>query len=800
MITRLKTTKILYLLINLSLLFILNPISAAENEKPIQSSTNVSKELQKETENKKQTKDKSFKKAKPKNIYLNFENATLSSVINYISEQKNINIIPKKELDNIKVSLTTREALTLEQSWDILLTLLDLNGYTIINVDGLYRIILKPQSKQQPLPIYSGVEPEKLPDNDKVIRYIYFLKNIKAKMVQGFLTTMLQGTVQVNEALDALIITDKCLSIKSAMKIIEELDQGGLRESIKIIKLKHSNSEDVAKLFNEFITPKEQQKNIRFIGPRINKKKPSTYFSRDTKIIPEERQNALILLGIEKNIDKIINFIYKYIDVPIDNAESRLHVKELKYAKAENVKPLLTNIIKPPQGMPKTIQAGEYKFFKDVIIAADSSETTEENKGGGNRLIISCDKDDWKRLKKLINSIDKPQPQIAFEVMVVDIGLTSDFDLWSQFKPKKPGMLGKNINPQFRTAINNDSITDSSIDLKYKAATTSVVREGVAGTNITFGIPGNLWGMIKADLNKDNFNVIIQPHITVNNNQKCKIDSTIERQIPGDFSSKTLASSLVQNKKPKEAKTVVELTPKANLNGTIDLTIHVEITDFQNDDDESDGDTSTRTLNTRINVGTGEVIVLGGLTKSKHEETSYKVPLLGDIPIVGNLFKSKSKRRTKTNLYIFIRPSIIKPRFDGVPDEYTQLKLDYAKHQILENDTYSKEKDPIQRWFFKPGKQSIKQKISDAKRGIFRPIDNYATGYRQPKSVDIRNDKYYRPDMKRKRRESKQKFAKQERKLKLAQQQNNFIQTKPKRKKHAKTKTSRRLKKRKKII
>lgn len=681
----------------------------------------------------------SSKKNDIANIFLNFEKSNLSNVVNYISELKNINIIPNKNLDSIPVSLSTREALTLEKAWNILLTLLEINNYTIINVNNLYRIVAKQGNKQEPLPTYSNVPLNKLPDNDTLIRYVYFLKNIKAEMVQQFLSTMLEGTVQINTDLDALIITDRSLLIKSGMKIIEELDQGGLRESIKIIKLKHAIADDVAKLFQS-INPTEPQKSIRFIGPKSGKT-ASTFFSSKTKIIPESRQNGLILLGVEKNIDKIINFIYKYIDIPVEAAESRLHIKELKYSKATETTRLLTNIITKPTNIPKASQVGEYKFFEDVIIATDSS--TEESKGGGNRLIVSCNKDDWKRIDSFINKIDKPQPQVAFEVMIVDVGLTSNFDLFAQFKPKKEGMFGKHVNPYFQTALTGaDSYKE--IDLKYNTpASESTIRAGTVGTNLTFGIPGNLWGMIKAILSRENYNIIIQPYITVNNNQECLIESSETRRVNGEFSERSYTTEPVRKKVDALASNIVKLTPKVNLHGTIDLKIEVTISEFQ-ETDETNPNSTTRNLNTKINIGTGEVIVLGGLTTSKYDENLYKVPVLGSIPIIGNLFKSRTKEITKKNLYIFIRPSIIKPRTEGTPDEYTQMKLNYAKYQILKHDTYATDKDPIQRWYFKPSKQTVKQKTNDAKKGIFRPIDNYATGLRQPKSVDIQNDEYFR--------------------------------------------------------
>ncbi|MBD3231699.1 hypothetical protein GF322_03480 [Candidatus Dependentiae bacterium] len=706
------------------------------NVKIINNPTVEQNELFKQEKSNKKSKESNKKKVDKNNkggIYLNFENASLSSVVNYMSEQKKINIIPRKELDGINVTLSTREALTLDSAWNILLTLLEMNNFSIINVDGLYRIVPKVEDKSQPLPFYSsatGTEPEQLPDSDLVVRYLYFLKNIKAENVQGILSTMIDGTVQINRDLDACIITAKCLDIKASMKIVKELDQGGLRESIKIIPLKYADVQDVVTLFNEIIPQGDQQRgNIRFMPSNV--KKPSSYFSKDTRIIPDSRNNSLILLGTEKNLDKIIAFVYKYIDVPITATESRLHIKEIKYAKAENLQPLLTNLVNPPAGVGKAIKVGEYKFFEDVIIAADSSQGDQQ--GGGNRLIIACNQDDWKRIEGFIDKLDKPQPQVAFEVMVVDVSIKTDDELWSQVKPKHPNYFGAGINMQFRTMQDSSDI---------KVVTTNADRN-IIRTNMSFGPSSNLWGLVRAILKKDNFNIITQPFLVANNYQECFVEAKETRQADAGLQDNRTGTEAVVKKEYKDASTLVKLTPKVNLNGTVDLKINVDITSFQEVTGTSPN-TDDRVLSTRVNIGTGEVLVLGGLTRSKLTENQYKVPILGDIPLIGNLFRSKTKNKERSNLYIFIRPSIIKPRFEGVPDEYTQLKLDYAKFQSLNVDTYAKEKDPIQRWFFKPSKQSAREKIEDARKGIFRPIDNYTYGAKQPKSVEITKDPYFR--------------------------------------------------------
>ncbi len=727
--------------------------------------------------------------AEQANIFLNFEKATLSSVVNYLTEAKKINLIPNKALDNLPVSLTTREPLTLDKAWNILLTLLEVNGYSIINVDNVFRIVTKAANKQEPLPMYSGLEPELLPDTDEVIRYIYFLKNIKADTVASFLQSMLEGTVQPNTNLDALVITDRCLHIKAAMKIIKELDQGGLRESIKVVKLKHTVSADIVKIFDQ-IVPKDQQKNLRFLTPGGDKKQ-MTYFSQDTKIIEEPRQNALILLGQEKNLNRIIDFVKTYIDIPTESAESRLHIKELKYAKAEEVGKLLETIRKPPTGLPKTAQVGEYKFFEDVIIATDTftEEQAKEGKGGGNRLIISCGKDDWKRFVKLIDSIDKPSPQVAFEVMIVDVNINNEAELKAQFKPKNHGMFGKHINPYFETAIADktiDLIGTGGISATDLAKVPPVFRradsDGYSGSHITFGQPSSLWGAIKAILYRNNNNIIIEPYITTNNNQECLIKNEETRYVDGAFSETNLAGSLVRKKELITAPVEVKLTPKVNLDGSINLKVFVNFANFD-ETSSSSPDEHSRLIDTRVTIGTGEVLVLGGFTKSSHEQKTYKVPVLGDIPIIGNLFKSKTQNKTKTNLYVFIRPSIIKPKIDGTPDEYTQMKVDFAKHQIFEHDTFTSDKDPIQRWFFKPAKQSVSQKIKDAKAGVFRPIDNYATGYNEPMDVDMQNDTYYRAEKELSNKKltkniSPNKYTKNESFINYAQQNQNIQEDK----------------------
>lgn len=677
-------------------------------------------------------------------IYLNFENASLASVLNYLADQKNINIIPDKKLEKQKVSLTTRHALTLKQAWDILYTLLEMNGFALINVNGLYRVVSMKDHQKNPLPVFSssnGVTPEDLPDNDKIVRYIYFCRNIKVATAKGILEKVLsKGAVQVNRDLEACIITDKSHTIKSGMKIVTELDQGGLRESIKIIKLKHTNAESIAKLFNEQIIGKAKEDNkqrVRFTNPQ--EQQASTYFSDETKIIPEPIQNTLILMGSESNINRIIDFVSKYIDVPLGNAQSRLHIKEIKYMAAEKIKQLLEKVLAPPkgQGKDKSLLEGKFKFFEDVIIVAETAKDGDKGVGSGNRLIISASNEDWIRLNKFIDKLDKPQPQVALEIMIVDIKLEDDRALGGQARPPK-GAFG-NVEAQTLPLGASEGFEFGKSQLPFaggKGSTIISLGNGQTDDN------ADVWGIIKALYKIDHSNVISQPFLIANNNTKCVEEISTTRLVDGQLSS---GSNGTQRRTKETVTAAVKTTilPRINAGGVIELDIDIIVDEFQKNSSVSP-DTTNRSIKTHALMYTGEVLVIGGLNDSKHSKKSYKTPILGDIPILGNLFKKRDKSSAKKNLYVFIRPSIIKPHFSGMPDDYTQLKLDYAKYQVSKTNDFVKSKDPIERIFFKPGKQSIKQKLADMAQGRMRVIDNFAEKSYMPREVQISRDPYYR--------------------------------------------------------
>ncbi|MEI7580177.1 MAG: hypothetical protein WCJ17_00085 [bacterium] len=675
-------------------------------------------------------------------IYLNFDNAALSSVLNYLIDQKNLDVIPHKDLQNIKVTLMSREPMTIDQAWETVLILMEANNFTIVNVNGVSRVVPLGTAQQNALPCYSserGIQPEDLPDTNAICRYIYFFKNLKISVAQTILTPLLNDrALQINNPLQACIITDNCNLIKASMRIIKELDIGGMRQAVKVLELKHTDADQLAQLFNEQIFQQQPQDNkLRIIVADDNRREMS-FFAKDTKIFTDPSHNRMIFMGMEDSINKIISFINKYLDVPLDKAQSRIHVYELKHYTADALKNLLEKMITQPRGQggqAGTIE-GQYKFFEDVVITAESSDGSDANRGAGNRLIIACNNEDWKRLSSFIDQLDKPQPQIAIEMMIVDVRTDDIKGMGAQFR-LQDGLLGDKLHASsfmMPSSSQADMIKQNLLNTTAIGDNSSILSFGDAAGD-------KVWGILRAMYSTNHTNIISQPYLVVNNNTKGVERSTVTRRV-ASMQAHTAAQP-VKKYENTPASITTEITPHANASGIIKLDIKITVDEFK-ESSVSSPNTTNREIITQASMAAGEVLVLGGLTSSKHATSQWAVPFLSAIPLIGNLFKDTSKNSVKNNLYIFIRPTVIKPHVGLGADAYTQLKLDYAKYQVLNSDHVTLSKDPIQRYFFGPARYDQKQKIKDFKSGRMPIIDDFAERRRMPNEVEMSKDPFFK--------------------------------------------------------
>lgn len=702
-------------------------------------------------------KSKIKKVSQPKTIQINFINENLVDIVNMLAELKKVNVIlPSKEADKIKtkVTLSFPEKITLDQAWNLLATLLDMAGYSLVQEGDWWEIIKTTKDiAREPLPLYIGLSPEKLPDSDVRIRYIYYLSNLKISPtamtetppneLRVILEKLLpdirdQKNIYLDSQTNSIIVADKASSIKSVMQIIQYLDQIQLQEKLEIIKLRYLSSQVVADLFAGM---QDQQKGGR-VETRQNE---ATYFSRNIKIMPYGRGNSLIVLGKRQDIERVKDFVYKYLDVPLDTGQSVLHVYKLQYLDALPFSKVLDRIVKTQAkastgqaaGGPKVVEAAE-RFFEEVIITADTPEraTSSAETGskiigqysGGNNLIIAARNEDWLRIKQLIEELDIPQPQVIIEVLIAELATAESkligsilrnptcFPLSNQevnFQSAQVSPVITNINPGASPPVTTPTSIQSNLlgnVIGASAPFSNVAAQATPGTTVVSfndSRTGSTFGLLEILDSIRASNIISNPHVIATNHTPTKILAEDSRFLP-DAPANINSGSTQISKKWIKAPITVEVTPHISSANTVNLDLNINIDRFlfanttaaEAATGENQG-INTRRLRTNANVHSGDILALGGLSRDDDQNIRSQTPILGSIPIIGYFFKNRNKRVLKTNLTVFICPTIIMPRLRGGISTYTTDYVNISKRYAQEGFLFDSLRDPITRWFFK---------------------------------------------------------------------------------------------------
>ncbi len=690
-----------------------------------------------------------------------FDKENIIDIINLLAEKMEINPVFPTGNDALKMTVTIRieQKLTLEQAWGILLSILDIAGYAVVEKEGLYVIIKNDPTKKnisrEPLPLYINTPYNELPDTNERIRYIHYLSNLKAipganSELQELINTYLPAETlsKLDKDSNSILVSGPAKNIRSLFKIIDALDQAEFQERLEVIRLRYTDSDTIAKLFNDSILATAAPSTVQRFRLESTKEEPASYFSRNVKVISEPRNNALIVIGRVQAVERVKDFIFKYIDAQLDSGKSILHTYALQYLDAAEFAPILDDIVKSTRkgGTGQSTaadlkQVGVERMFDEVIIRADSptSASAEGTQGkffGGNNLIIAARNDDWKRIKRLIEQLDLPQPQVIIEVLIADLTLDDTRALGTILRnaqdlpfPGNASAQSAMLGPQVILDLPNNTNTDpdlsssslTGVNSNLNADNISLSSDGsisppfvslpsqlqAGATVITVSDPdGRTWGIADILQLFDSLQILSHPHVITVNNQEAKITSGQTRLV--DDQAASSVSGITRRKIPLTASTTVTITPRISSANTVNLQVEVKIDEFTSNNvpsgsdaaQASNGNRMTRDILSNATIKSGDILALGGLIKETLSDSTAKTPVLGDIPILGWLFKNKLKDLRKTSVNVFICPTIIMPKFRGGINDYTQTYVNIAKKNSTQESLFDTNRDPITRWFF----------------------------------------------------------------------------------------------------
>jgi general secretion pathway protein D len=648
-------------------------------------------------------------------IEINFDNTDLQNVLNWVSDVFKVNFLADdainpqppnaKIVGGNKITFKTQRPLTKRQVWDLFVTFLDLFGLSIVkgpNPD-LYKVVSTDpkaarSAARSTLTAFLNVHWSCLPNSDERIRYIYFIRNSTLATLQGIVDAFRSNTGTVNSLpdLNAFVLTDRGTNVRSVMQIVEELDSTSSPEALSVLKLVHADAEEV-KAFYDKLTQAEDPRGLaaRILGA---KKAPSSiYFPDNTRVFAERRTNTLIILGTQDGIHKVEDFIINYVDTEIKVPYSPLYVYELQYTKAEDIAAILSAVTKfaPDSAAAQSggVRDGD-KYLRPMTFQAEPS---------GNRLLISAEKEDYLKVLDIIKKLDVMQPQIALEVLVVNVTANDDREFGVQIRNKGQDVFGHGINAQnsglpLAGGAFASPVVDQTTGSLLANLITLAQNQTAGATLISISNKFNsVWALFKLLETQVHLNVISNPFLVTVNNYAAQVSlGTTRRVLTGQVQSQLTT----ETQGDVTANLTVNITPLINSTGNINLQITINVDSFTDTNNPSSATRDTKSIKTNANVGNGEVLAIGGLLQTNETDATTKIPILGDIPLLGWLFKNKTKVKNKDNLLVFISPRIVEPRLKGGIGTYSQDKADHTKVIMSEMRQPAERRDIIHRWFF----------------------------------------------------------------------------------------------------
>ncbi len=628
-------------------------------------------------------------------VYLNANNAQIEDVIKQISQQTGKNFIIDKDVRG-SITILSSRPMTKSEAYQAFLSALEVAGFTTATgPGGIIKIVKKGDASSSNIPVYVDTTPE----TDSYITRLITLQNIQANTIVQAITQgkLLSKTASMfaYPATNTIIVTDSGTNIDRLMKIIKELDQEEPQQVLEIIPIQYADAKDVAKtVMNIFeIKNTAARSSTRTSRRRTSRSRNTTStqavgsVQEVSKIIADERTNSVIVYASKRAIKHVRAMIAK-LDVPLSMGESgNIHVHHLKYTNAKEMAQTLSAVTQ------KASASSKKKGSKSAPVVARLGEGI--NIGADevtNALIITASAKDYKRLvEDLIDKLDVPRRQVFLESVVMELRVGGG----SQTGITGYGGMGTGSLMGFGS-IGHDGFSPANFFTPGGIFSTPGMLGGLLSQDdITITVPGD--GGSSQDLTIPAFaaflnflssntqaNIHSTPNILTLDNQKASIEVNDTIYAEKRTQSGTTGFETIEPT-PLDAGLTLEITPQITYGDAVRLEIHQKLSNFTSAPNPRTGaaNTSKREIQTTVVAMDGQTVVLGGLMQDSDRVNRSKIPILGDIPVLGWLFSRKVRSHEKSNLIVFITPYVIRTPADFA--DITKTKIEQRNDFIKDN-------------------------------------------------------------------------------------------------------------------
>jgi len=620
-------------------------------------------------------------------LVMNFRDATLDMILTHLSEEAGLIVVNDIELTT-RIDVFSHTPVTIDEAVDLLNTVLLDSGHTAVRRDRVLRIVEVGDAAKMRVPVRVGADPQAIRETDTIITQVIPIRYADAANIAEDIRSLVSedfAELSANESSNALIITDTEANIRRIVEIVQALDQSIQSvTAVRVFQLRYADAESTAELLEEVFvddTPSEDELMARMMrnrfqrGGRGDDDQAEPSGRRGNRVIAsaDDRSNSVVVSTAPELMETIAAVIE---DLDQDTSEKdSVFIYAVKYSESADLAAVFNDLFNGAQ-------------------AADADDTGNRAGGGGNRrgaqvntgdvaagdlgaadlvgkvsavaseqtntLLVLTQEKNFPRVQEILTALDRAVPQVLIRVLVTEVSYDDSMDIGVEF-------AGINVGSDDETNIFTDfNLFESTLGLNFLLLDNTDFRLAIRALEGT-----------------GRFDVLSRPYLLTKDNQEASI--TVGQEVPFITDSRvTDDGGIVNTIDYRDVGIILNVTPQINEDGLVVLDVRQELSALTERtipiSEVFDAVIiNQRAVETQVAVGDGQTVVIGGLMEDRLQENVSKVPLLGDIPLLGGFFKRTERSTTKTELLLFLTPEVVLDPTDLTP---TTRRVQQEAHAI----------------------------------------------------------------------------------------------------------------------
>ncbi len=569
-------------------------------------------------------------------VSIDFNNVDINVFIKFMSELTGTNFVVDQRVKG-KVTIISPSKISLKEAYQVFLSVLEVHGYSTVKSGEVVKIVPAPDARSKS--IETRLREEATDPSDRVVTQLIPLKYADPIEIKRLFTPMVSksSVILAYQPTQMMIITDVLSNIQRLLKILKKIDVPGIGQQISVIPVAYADASKMVNLLGTVFKP--------------TRKRAKGAQDKAVTMVADERTNVIVLLANEVDTLRIKQLI-AMIDKETPRGKGKIHVYYLENANAEDLAKVLQEVPTQQAGTAKGKAAAPVVSGK-VRISADKAT---------NSLIITADQEDFLVLEEVIKKLDIPRSMVFIESLIMEVSLDTSLDIgidWQAFGEVRDANVGATFSDSIQPNVDPGS---GGLVNPFEGGGFAVGL--ISGTTQIAGITvSNISAIIRAVKTDDEFRILSTPQILTTDNEEARI--TVGENRPYQTRSTTDPSGgTFESFEYRDVGKILKVTPTVTEGRLVRMKISLEVTDIDLTSTLTTASTlpvtNKRTVDTTVIVKDSQTVVIGGLIDDATDRTDTKVPVLGDLPVLGWLFRKRTETNQRQNLYIFLTPRVIK--------------------------------------------------------------------------------------------------------------------------------------------